>query len=185
MNTGLKAHGSGMTRQAKESGVDRQVIINNMGACGVSCRECIVYEKGDIRYHSSELLSLLGGLDISHAASQRTQGQEEFDHYAELQQSLRRLAEPTCKGCRHGGLATGACRIARCVRENGIDFCHECSEFPCDRSGLDEPFKGWWVRTNRRIKRIGLSKYYEETRNLTRYWRCVNAWHLCLLTDKS
>lgn len=173
-----------MTKQAEEPRLDLQVIINNVGACGVSCRECIAYEKGDIRYHSSELLSLLGSLETSAAASESTQHQEEFNHYAELQEGLRRLAEPACMGCRHGGLALGACRIARCVHEKGLDFCHECGEFPCDRSGLSEPFKGWWVRTNRRIKKMGLSKYYEKTRNLTRYWRCVNAWHLCLLMDK-
>src|SRR5208337_1509931 len=116
----------------EEAGADRHVIVSNLGACGISCRKCGVYREGDICYHSNELLSLLGSLDTSAATSERAQQQQGYNHYAEFQEILQRLAEPTCEGCRHGGPTPGNCRIVTCVRERGLDFCHECSEFPCD-----------------------------------------------------
>jgi len=43
-----------------------------------------------------------------------------------------------CKGCRnHNGTIPflgmkEPCNAYRCITEKGLDFCHECSEFPCD-----------------------------------------------------
>jgi Protein of unknown function (DUF3795) len=42
----------------------------------------------------------------------------------------------SCKGCRDedGKCAHLAmpCRVYPCTEEKGIEFCHECSDFPCD-----------------------------------------------------
>jgi hypothetical protein len=41
-----------------------------------------------------------------------------------------------CKGCRDEGGECGhlpmPCRLYPCAQEKGIEFCHECSDFPCD-----------------------------------------------------
>jgi hypothetical protein len=42
----------------------------------------------------------------------------------------------SCKGCRDEGGKCGhlpmPCRVYPCAQEKGIEFCHECSDFPCD-----------------------------------------------------
>ena len=43
-----------------------------------------------------------------------------------------------CPGCRPSGGAieflgmTGPCKVFRCIIEKGLDFCCECTDFPCD-----------------------------------------------------
>ena len=41
-----------------------------------------------------------------------------------------------CRGCRDEEGTCGhlpmACRVYPCVESKGIDFCHECTDFPCD-----------------------------------------------------
>ena len=45
----------------------------------------------------------------------------------------------TCEGCRpqEGRIkvlkSDQQCKIYSCVVEKGIEFCHECSDFPCER----------------------------------------------------
>ena len=45
----------------------------------------------------------------------------------------------TCEGCRpqKGRIpmlnAAETCKILLCTQERGIDFCHECDDFPCER----------------------------------------------------
>lgn len=45
----------------------------------------------------------------------------------------------TCEGCRpqKGRIALlnleKTCRVFLCTTEKGIDFCHECEDFPCER----------------------------------------------------
>ena len=46
--------------------------------------------------------------------------------------------QASCQGCRtHGGAIpvlgmTEPCRVFRCIQDKGIDFCCDCSNFPCD-----------------------------------------------------
>lgn len=46
------------------------------------------------------------------------------------------LEQVVCKGCRNEGGKCGhhpmACRLYPCAEEKGVEFCHECADFPCD-----------------------------------------------------
>ncbi len=46
------------------------------------------------------------------------------------------VQKAVCKGCRNEGGKCGhhpmACRLYPCAEEKGIEFCHECTDFPCD-----------------------------------------------------
>ena len=46
----------------------------------------------------------------------------------------------TCTGCRAGSWCATSCKIAPCsVRHGGVDYCFECSEYPCSRyDGIDK-----------------------------------------------
>jgi len=38
-----------------------------------------------------------------------------------------------CNGCRNGGCTTigGKCDTLECAKQQGVDFCYECKDFPC------------------------------------------------------
>jgi len=59
--------------------------------------------------------------------------------------------------------------VQECVREQGVDFCFECEEFPCGVHGFPEGLRKRWEGNNRRIKALGLERYYEEVKDEPRY----------------
>ena len=61
----------------------------------------------------------------------------------ELRAKISRYAgipveEAICKGCRgEAGKPvfvgqTGSCHVYRCITDKNLDFCYQCSDFPCD-----------------------------------------------------
>lgn len=48
------------------------------------------------------------------------------------------VEQVSCRGCRdENGLVpfhnmTEPCSVYKCINEKGLDFCYECSDFPCD-----------------------------------------------------
>ena len=39
-----------------------------------------------------------------------------------------------CEGCKSGGkIADKSCKARPCAKEKGVDFCADCTEFPCDK----------------------------------------------------
>ncbi len=74
-----------------------------------------------------------------------------------------------CKGCREqkGCLLYPDCETYKCIKEKSLDFCHECSEFPCVRlhPAADRAEKlphNLKVYNLCRIKAIGLDKWIAE-----------------------
>jgi hypothetical protein len=55
------------------------------------------------------------------------------------------------------------------TNEKGVDNCYQCNEFPCEKSNFDENLKSRWINMNKRMKEIGIEKYYEETNDKPRY----------------
>jgi hypothetical protein len=68
-------------------------------------------------------------------------------HQANENQELRamiskRLGVPlekaSCQGCRNENGTIGClnmtepCKVYGCIQDKGLDFCHECKDFPCD-----------------------------------------------------
>lgn len=81
-------------------------------------------------------------------------------------------ADIRCEGC--GGqpacLWTPDCRFVRCVREQGVAFCSECREFPCeDLAAFSAERRDIPLTNLRRLAEVGLAAWLaeQETR-----WRC-------------
>ena len=53
--------------------------------------------------------------------------------------------------------------------DKGVDFCFQCSEFPCSSTNFDPDLKRRWLEMNTRMKKVGLLGFYEEVRDLPRY----------------
>ncbi len=86
-------------------------------------------------------------------------------NYDEFMKGLRWLASQNkpCKGCRFGGGWSWwpDCPIRDCVHEKGIDFCYQCTGFPCKKL-QEEPLlsrKKEAIEANYQIKNIGIENH--------------------------
>ena len=95
--------------------------------------------------------------------------QPEFAGYPVFRTVLDLLSRGDCTGCRGQGCLFQACEVTRCVREQGVDFCFECAEFPCDRHGMPEPLAARWQANNERMKMIGVEAFHNNIREKPRY----------------
>ncbi len=88
--------------------------------------------------------------------------------FNEFMKGLEWLAshDVPCKGCRFGGGWSWwpDCPTRDCILEKRIDFCYQCTEFPC-RKLQEEPLldrKKKTIEVNYRIRKIGLEKHLQE-----------------------
>jgi len=78
------------------------------------------------------------------------------------------LGSVTCDGCRESGcyLLDGKCATKQCIEEKGVEFCHECDQFPCIHlhpcldKAQDYPHN-YKLYNLCRIKKIGLKQWAE------------------------
>ena len=88
-------------------------------------------------------------------------------NFDEFMKGLRWLAsqDTPCKGCRFGGGWSWwpDCPIRDCVQEKSIDFCYQCSDFPCKKL-QEEPLlnrKKETIEVNYQIKKTGIENHLE------------------------
>ena len=150
-------------------------ILKDVAPCSMFCSTCTGCKYGKISYHARELLRLLEGhkefLDKNLIAAYRHK-LEEFENF---EKKLNKYANPKCNGCRTGG-ANGCsikgCFINECTKEHKVNYCGECPLFPCDKvnsSIFKENVIKKWLEGNKRIKEVGIKKYYEERRDIPHY----------------
>jgi hypothetical protein len=75
-----------------------------------------------------------------------------------------------CQGCRRQECHLFKdCKVKDCYKDNGINYCYQCTKFPCDKTGFDDNLKQRWLKINYRIREIGLEAYYAEVKDKPRY----------------
>lgn len=142
-------------------------ILDFIAPCGLNCRKCLANVRGEIAGHSIELQKLLGNFDIY--AERFSSFHPIYKNYPSFKKLLSHLAKPDCNGCRQGTCKYPNCGVAECYKNKGVDFCFQCDEFPCEKTNFDPHLKARWIKTNKRMKEIGVESYYEETKDLCRY----------------
>ncbi|MBN1533330.1 MAG: DUF3795 domain-containing protein [Spirochaetes bacterium] len=142
-------------------------ILKILAPCGLSCGKCMAFADGEIKRHSARLRELLGSFDGY--AERFSKFRPVFENYPRFRELLEHFAGAGCRGCRAGDCTYPDCGVSPCIREKGIDFCFQCDEFPCEKSNFDENLKARWIAMNRRMKEVGVERYYGETKDLPRY----------------
>ena len=150
-------------------------ILNDVAPCSMFCSTCTGCKDGEISFHAMELLRLLEGYEEFLDKNLKKEYKHKLDDYKLFQKELKKLACPKCGGCRKGG-ANGCsikgCFINECTKEHGVNYCGECSLFPCDKVNkkvFKENVLKKWYEGNQRIKEVGISSYYEEKKNTPHY----------------
>jgi hypothetical protein len=72
-----------------------------------------------------------------------------------------------CDGCRSANRTPycQTCKMAACVAEQGIDFCGECAEYPCDDLKTFQAAKPHRIelwQTQARIQEVGYEQWFAE-----------------------
>jgi len=142
-------------------------ILEFLAPCGLSCRKCFAFTKGDIVQHAKELQRLLGSFDIY--AERFSAFLPRFKNFPPFKEMLAYFTQADCLGCRNGTCKYPHCGVVTCYKEKGVDFCFQCNEFPCEKSNFDLHLKRRWLQMNNRMKEIGVEAFYEETKDLDRY----------------
>lgn len=98
---------------------------------------------------------------------------QEHKQYAEIIKQfvdgLDKYTKTSCGGCRSNNRGKGclpSCIIPDCIVIHNVDFCGECSEFPCDKITTDiynETLINQWHENNQQIREKGIEEYYKES----------------------
>jgi hypothetical protein len=145
-------------------------IKNRLAPCGLHCGKCFAFSDGEIRKSSILLKKALGNFDVYARRFVDLMDEPVFKNYPDFKKLLTYFSTIECKGCRKETCRLFKdCKVRDCHKEKGVDFCFQCSDFPCSNTGFDNHLYKRSVDINWRIKEIGIEKYYEEIKDKPRY----------------
>ena len=145
-------------------------LNDKFGPCGILCEKCFAFNKGPIRFHAEMLRNNLGEFDNYAKRFVVLLDDPVFAKYPDFKELLNTLASDNCQGCRKQvcHLFKG-CKVKDCYKNKNVDYCYQCNEFPCEKTGFDDNLKQRWIKINHRIREIGLENYYSDVKDKPRY----------------
>ncbi|GAB6908534.1 conserved hypothetical protein [Desulfosarcina cetonica] len=147
-----------------------ETIKHALAPCGLSCETCFAHVDGGIRRASQALKEKLGNFGPYAAFFENLMREPVFANYPAFQAMLDYLAEGHCTGCRNEQCRMfKECGVRPCHQEKQVDFCYQCTDFPCEQTNFSKPLYRTWVRVNEKIREEGLAAYYAATQILSRY----------------
>ncbi|ODM09898.1 hypothetical protein BLA28_17130 [Eisenbergiella tayi] len=154
--------------------MERKELLENIAPCSLMCYTCGGYEKGAICKLAGELSGYLEGMYEFYEKHSGPGQKAYLERFQIFQEELTRMGEAGCGGCRngeHNGCSIRGCFLLECVKENEVDFCGECPEFPCDKvhSIFEEEVYLQWLEGGKRIREAGAEQFWEERRHVPHY----------------
>jgi len=106
-------------------------VLKYLAPCGLDCFRCADFENGEIKQISSKLNQLLG--NYKRLAKMKAQKEPLFEGYSQFEKILTLFTNSSCSGCRGENVKCpiDTCSAKTCHKENNIDFCFQCKEYPC------------------------------------------------------
>jgi hypothetical protein len=145
-------------------------IMAAIAPCGLNCVKCFAHVDGPIRKHSRKLLEALGNFDAYAERYVTLLNEPVFKNYQSFKQMLEFFAAKKCQGCRNEQCKLFAeCGVRKCHQQKGVDYCHECAEFPCGNTNFDERLYGVWLAVNQKILDVRLDAFHEKSMARPRY----------------
>jgi hypothetical protein len=141
--------------------------LNRLAPCGLDCHRCVMSGEGVIKRSATELAAALEGFE--NMALRAVARVPVLEHYSQFAEVLALLAGASCTGCRSGGANFPFCAARTCFKEQGVDYCFQCGEYPCGRNDYPEDFEERWRANNDRMREVGIEQYYRESLLEPRY----------------
>lgn len=142
-------------------------IVERLAPCGLDCSRCAYCEHGAVKRLAMELAETLNGFEVF--ASKATDRIPCLAGYPQFAEILDLLAGAPCTGCRSGSSGLPFCAARICHKENKVDFCFQCAEYPCKRNQFPSNFLRRWRAINDRMRDVGVEQYYRESLSRPRY----------------
>jgi hypothetical protein len=150
--------------------MDYEFLKSRIAPCGLNCGKCFAYSEGDISLLSKRLKYELGNFDVYAERFATMLDEPLFVKYPVFKEMLDYFSKGKCDGCRNEKCALfKACKVRECSERKGVDFCFECSDFPCRDTGFDEHLQKRWQTINNKMKQDGVESYYREIESKPRY----------------
>lgn len=136
-------------------------IVERLAPCGLDCERCVMYADGRVQRLAVALAKALEGFEhMAPRVADRFPVLAEYDHFFE---TLELFGGASCAGCRKGGSTLPFCAARICFREQGVDFCAQCAEYPCERNAYPQNMVERWRSHNDRIRTVGVEQFYRES----------------------
>lgn len=157
--------------------MDRETMREHVAPCSLLCYTCPGYKDGAIAACARKLCSYFDGYYDFNDAHMPAQHRSRLESFAAFHARLEGYTKRSCPGCRNhpqpGSGCIEGCVIPSCTKAQGIDFCAECRDFPCDRVdaafGSNAVIRADWLRGSERIRAVGLAQYYDEKKDVSHY----------------
>ena len=150
-----------------ENQVTYEQVVERLAPCGIDCERCVMFARGRVNGHASALVEALEGFE--NMAPRLVDRIPALAGYSSFSEILRLFASASCTGCRNGGSALPFCAARTCFRDQGVDFCFQCPEYPCQRNDYPTNLVERWRDVNDRMREVGVERYYEESLQKPRY----------------
>ena len=141
--------------------------VKDLAPCGNDCSRCAYYENGKIVSLSKELNENL--VNFKNMAEKIKDFVPVFNHYEEFSAILNELSSGNCPGCRFSDKPSCQCSINTCHKKEKVNFCFECSKYPCNPTTYNNALTKVWKENNDTMKEIGISNFYKSQKEKSRY----------------
>lgn len=146
------------------------LIKQHLSPCGINCGKCFAYSHGEIKKNSEKLKENLGNFDMYAERFVELLQEPVFGKYREFKEMLSYFSAVNCGGCRKEKCRLfKGCKVRLCSENRKVDFCFQCSDFPCNNTGFDENLNKRSVEINLKMKEIGVDAYYKMVKDKPRY----------------
>lgn len=141
--------------------------VKDLAPCGNDCSRCAYYQNGKIVQLSKELNETL--VNFENMTEKIKDFMPIFNHYKQFSDILKYLSTGSCPGCRFSSKPSCQCSINLCHKKEKVNFCFECSKYPCKPTTYNEALTKVWKENNDTMKKIGVDKFYTTQKEKTRY----------------
>lgn len=152
--------------------ISRDTILNAIAPCAFCCYTCNAMKGGIIEESSKTLNNYLEGYYEFGKANRMPR--KYIKKIKEFSEQLEKMSARPCGGCRNGAnekCCIPNCFILECAAKHGVDFCGECSEFPCESAEtfFKDATLTQWKNNNERIKKYGAEDYFTYATSQSHY----------------
>lgn len=141
--------------------------VKDLAPCGLDCSRCVSYKNGDVVRLSSELKQAL--IHFDKMAEVTKKFNPVLNHYADFLAILEYFSNGQCEGCRSTLKPSPGCSIRTCHKQHNVNFCSECSSFPCTPNTYNPNLAQTWLENNQSILKDGVDAFYLQQKSKPRY----------------
>lgn len=158
--------------------IDMQELLNCVAPCSLLCYTCPASQNGAISKYASTLCNYFEGYYEFNDANILEEYHSWLKEFKTFHCKLEKYTKPHCVGCRNnpfpGSGCMEGCVIPSCTKEHNVNFCAECSDFPCKKakdfySKINDTIASDWQSGNQRIKEVGIRQYFDEKKDVSHY----------------